>query len=231
MGDSMYVTEELKDIPEGPSVGRAFIYDVDYTDVRHYDPSRRRITCTNRRPLLVEGLHGDIKRILPCMTSNSIYLLVDRAHGLLNASVHRVTTEGASLSTWDLNLPVQDVNHWALISFFGNPGRYLLVSDSHYRYMYFYNSTTGILLLSDDGIVSEKNTTRGICAIDDRKSLLALKDWDFEVLKINDSNNTLISIKSGIVSWFKPRHHWYNEERGLIFSPRNASLMVLRITY
>jgi len=97
------------------------------------------------------------------MISNSIYLLVDQANGWLNASVHRVTTDGASLSTWDLNASVQDINHWALISRFGSPGCYLVVTDSHCRYMDFHNSTTGMLEFSYDGIVREK-TPYKLCA-------------------------------------------------------------------
>jgi len=181
----------------------------------------------------------------------------------LAASVHHVTPEGETLSTWDLNMAAQNVNHLAL-SPLGSFGLHLVVTDSDF-YVDFYHSTTGIIHLTIDVnpyitdypisynkkfvvdarrnednmsvsvFISDKNSTQGVCAIDDRRNLLVLKDWDFYVVKITDSdrgeNIKEISKKSGIVSEFKPRHHWYNEEHGLIFSPRNASLMVLRITY
>jgi len=176
----------------------------------------------------------------------------------LNASVHRVTPEGATLSRWVLDTPADEVNQLALSPLDG--GR-LIVTDS--RYVTVYDSKTGINEFFHDIYLNiyvphnfkfaveamgcehmvkfglflcHTTTTQGICAIDDRRMLLVLHDWHLKVHKMENNeqveNWPEISIKSGIVRrGFHPRHHWYDEGRGLILSPRNASLMALRITH
>jgi len=119
-----------------------YAYDVDYTKVHHPGRCRRCIVCSKPRQLVIIGLLGEIKRILPCPSTNSLYLLVDpkdwnnRPVVRLNGSIYRITPEGIVLSVWNLHKPVYFVRNLAI----GPTGRCLAVVASK---DIFYFSSTG----------------------------------------------------------------------------------------
>jgi len=105
MADRMYVTEEVREDAEVFSMGRAFVYDVDYSKVRHRERSETCLTCSNRQPLIIVGFNGSIKRILPCLITNTLYVLEDPMDDWLHSIVHRITSDGDVLLRWELELP------------------------------------------------------------------------------------------------------------------------------
>jgi len=115
MGDQMYITEELSKRGQ-PSVVQLVIYNIDYPKVW---PSRknekfRNITFSNKRLLIVNGVNGSIKRMLPCSRTNSLYVLEDPIGAQNNGIVHQITPEDRVLFHWRLNTTVNLVINWAV---------------------------------------------------------------------------------------------------------------------
>jgi len=65
MGPTLYVIEQL---PMLPYFKRVYMYDLDDTDLRHENPNERNITCSNRRPLELNGLVGRAEFLDPAHT-------------------------------------------------------------------------------------------------------------------------------------------------------------------
>jgi len=137
MEDSLYVIEAIESPGGGPPINeQAYTYDTDYTDALDIE---RGIICTNKRPLIVEGLMGTIKRILSCQRTKTLFILEEPADGSLNASVHCITPEGAALHHWTLDEPAEQVNHWSFFPL----GDCLMVTYD--RCVVLYHSKTGTI--------------------------------------------------------------------------------------
>jgi len=128
--------------------------------------------------------------------------------------VHRITPDGGTiLSRWELNVKARDVNQFALSAF----GCYLIVTHSSLMTIYdmgvidlnidfgIYSVPNNLKFVIDarmhgdsvdsvtpNGfaiVIEDSNITQGIFCIDNRRTLLSLSDWDFGVLKINESED------------------------------------------
>jgi len=167
-------------------------------------------------------------------------------------------TRGAALYHWTLDKPAEQVNHW---SFFP-PGDCLMVTYD--RWVVLYHCKTGtiersldVLNMSDGTPVpmnyhfvaniarvgtmdyvmlffSDKFKKQAIFAISNRRILLVIHNWLFDLYQNNyperTQNWTQTQIDRGILDGHIPRHHWYDEKRGLIVTANHAALTVHRIT-
>jgi len=70
-----------------------------------------------------------------------------------------------------------------------------------------------------------------VYSTDKNQCELHLWDWNFVVKNTALKSKQKIEMKSSIAKSDKPYHHWYDEERGMVFSPNGSPLTVQRITY
>jgi len=172
----------------------------------------------------------------------------------LNGIIYRITPEGIVLSVWNLQKSAYDVKNWAI----GPTGCCLAVIT--WNDIFYYSSTgkhTGNCNISEirsrpigakfKAIAFKKDnsettsiisvvtkghiTVQDVYSTDKNQCELHLRDWNFVVKNTALKSKQKIEMKSSIAKSDKPYHHWYDEERGLVFSPYRRSLTVHRITY
>jgi len=121
MRQTLYVTERQL---MGKILTRVFMY-LDYSDLHHEDPRKRKISCSNKRPLVLNGLVGSAELFVPCLHSNTFYVHERRPHLNEIAVVHRVKQDGTELLQWPLDRVSYTIRSMAL-----NPsGLYLAVTS------------------------------------------------------------------------------------------------------
>jgi len=244
---TLYVT--VPDITGAP-FKRVFVYDLDDSNLRHENPHQRKITCSNRHPLVLDSLVGSAELLVPCPHSNTLYVLENDHTFYNNAVVHRVTLDGTELLRWSLDLQRHVVNSMTL-----NPsGSYLAITSKHE--VNVYDTVNGHLVdteevtdqnllndeifvtaaFQDDSIdnivtVTSQGRYRGeILASDDHQCLLMMKNSNFRLFDKTTTNHRDITIKRSFPKRYPPTHHWYDRERGLVFCIRQAPLRVVRVT-
>jgi len=247
MGRTLYVT--TSDFTE--DYARVFMYDLDDSDVRREDPQRKKITCSNRRPLVVNGLVGRVGLLVPCPHTNTLYVLEEHPHVHANALVHRVKQDGTVLSRWALDLPRYAINSMAL-----NPsGSYLVVTCDDQVNVYetvhghlvdteevtdeniLHNEIFVASAFQDDSIdsvvtvTSQETYYKGeMLVLDGHQCLLMMTSSNFRLFNKTTSKHRYIAIDKSLVNKFPSTHHWYDKDRGLVFCSRNLSLRVFRVT-
>jgi len=247
MGQTLYVTEQQ------PHLTQVLMYDLNDSDLHHENTQKRKITCSNRRPLVVYGLGGDPELIIPCPHTNTLYILEYHPDHELDAVVHRVKPDGTVLSRWlFLDLPACLITSMAL-----NPsGSYLavLISDR----VNFYSTANGHLVstkeiadenrqekmfacstFQDDSIESVVTMTspkrhwypqRDTLASDNHQCLLMMTYPNFTLFNKSLSRQGEIAIKQLAPKKYWSSHFWYDKDRGLVFCQRDWRLEVVRVT-
>jgi len=171
-----------------------------------------------------------------------------------NEILYRITPEGTILSVWNLQIYAPDVNNLAI----GPTVHCLAIVACDDK---FYFSSTGtctghcnilevrprspdaefkaIAFKKDNSHISSiisvvnKGDSRAedVYSIEKNQCELHLRDWNFVVKNRAMKSIQKIEMKSAIAKSYKPCHHWYDKERGLVFSTNGISLTVQRITY
>jgi len=78
---------------------------------------------------------------------------------------------------------------------------------------------------------NRSSRAQDVYSTDKNQYELHLWDWNFVVKNTALKSQQKIQIESLIARNYKPCHHWYDKERGLVFSPiGGATLMVQRIS-
>jgi len=230
---------------------RVFMYDLDDSDLRHENPIERKITCSNRRPLVVHGLVGYVQLMVPCPDTNTLYLLEDHTDFIVNEVVHRVAQDGTVLSRWSLDRPTLTINSMAL-----NPSGTLMVV-TNYLEVNIYSTVNGHLVdttdemtdgninndelfstaaFQDDTIESVIPVTSPTCykgeilVTDDYQCLLMVSNSNMSIFNKTRSKHRDIAINGSPPRGSTSRHHWYDKHRGLVFCVRNYQLSVACVT-
>jgi len=119
MGRTLYVTDYFD------YSMKVFKYDLDDRDLRHENPQKRKIKCSNKRRLVFSGVLGDLELIIPCPHTHTLYIVEEDPYQNGDAMVHRVKPNGMIVSRWLLlDLPWYAIYSMALNSF----GSYLVVT-------------------------------------------------------------------------------------------------------
>jgi len=246
MGQTLYVTElQLM----WPYFNLVFMYDLDDSELRHENPHKRKITCSNRRPLELNKQMGDAQLIVPCPHTNTLYILEEPFNLNNNAVVHRVGLDGTVLSRWLLDLPRFAVNSMVL-----NPsGSYLAVTRDDQ--VNVYETVNGDLVftkqMSDEDILNHKlfvtamfqdDTIDSVVTVtslemdyhgdsfasNDHQCLLIVTNSNVRLFNKSMSKHRDIAIKQSTSKIFPS--YWYDKDRGLVFGGHGSRMRVFRVT-
>jgi len=110
---------------------RVFMYDLNDSDIRLKNRRKRTITCSNKHPLLVNGLVGDVEIIVPCPHTNTLCFLEYHPNLDKDAVVHRGNLDGTVLSRWSPDQP--DYSIRSCQSFWLVPGGHQLPRSERLR--------------------------------------------------------------------------------------------------
>jgi len=254
LGDQLYVAVE-NDTPIGPAE-LTFVYDMDLTNVRHKQRHRREITCTNKRPLKLKGLFGEIIFMVPCLKSNSLYVIAGyEEDSPVNAVVHQVSPDCSEVCRWSLDLRGEEIRNVSVDA----SGCYLLVSAVD-RTVSVYVTSTGKLehvMESEkmlDAVADQYRTTDAVfinersqsivtvhhdmygctqdLAFDAKSQCILVMASPFVLIHPSLDRFREVHIDSSILRKYAATRHWFDKACGLVFCSTSSHLFeVLRITY